>query len=375
MTVPWRSSWCFALLFSGRAFDILELGNDALLAVINDTAHNDLLNGIIPGNGGIDDIVHRAVAQGKAKVEAKFQGSSSTPEGSSSTPGGSPSTPGGSSSTSTPEPQSSVPPIIPIPQVTSTAVPASKLMGFSSQASPTPPPTTELGIAVSCRDYLFLFSSFTFTPAGAIGRQGPTLANLTAFPAYQAQSWTQNPAYLNMTTQGVQIFTIPTTGTYNLTIAGARGGQYQPGLGAGKGSSGSIVGAGGGAGGTNGNGGLGGPSGFCAVPNACFVTTLGAGNGTFGLGGNGANGYEGSGGGGGGILVPAGEVGTQAVEAGKDTVTSMISKWPEPLIAIAAIAVLVEAGMPRGNGPVAPATCQPLIISIEHHSCLATMAR
>jgi hypothetical protein len=62
------------------------------------------------------------------------------------------------------------------------------------------------------------------------------LANLTAFPAYQAQSWTQNPAYLNMTTQGVQIFTIPTTGTYNLTIAGARGGQYQPGLGAGKGA-------------------------------------------------------------------------------------------------------------------------------------------
>ncbi|KAK9909363.1 hypothetical protein WJX75_001050 [Coccomyxa subellipsoidea] len=82
----------------------------------------------IPGNGGIDNIVHRAVAQGKAKIEAKFQGSSSTPGGSSSTP----------------EPQSSVPPIIPTSQVPSTAVSASTSMSLSSQAPSTPPPTTEL---------------------------------------------------------------------------------------------------------------------------------------------------------------------------------------------------------------------------------------
>lgn len=71
---------------------------------------------------------------------------------------------------------------------------------------------------------LFPFSSFTFTNAGATGRQGPTLAMLQADSGYQAQSWTQNTAYLNETVQGVQIFTIPQSATYSFTVAGAGGG-------------------------------------------------------------------------------------------------------------------------------------------------------
>lgn len=71
---------------------------------------------------------------------------------------------------------------------------------------------------------LFAFDSFTFTPAGVTGRQGPTLAQLTANSAYQAQSWTQNVAFLNETVQGVQLFTIPKSGTYTFIVAGAQGG-------------------------------------------------------------------------------------------------------------------------------------------------------
>jgi hypothetical protein len=71
---------------------------------------------------------------------------------------------------------------------------------------------------------LFIYSSFTFTNAGATGREGPTLAQLIADPGYQAQYWTQDPRYLNETVQGVQIFTIPLTGIYDFTVAGAQGG-------------------------------------------------------------------------------------------------------------------------------------------------------
>ena len=71
---------------------------------------------------------------------------------------------------------------------------------------------------------MFPFSSFNFTNAGATGREGPTLAKLVADPGYQAQNWTQDPRYLNETVQGVQIFTVPRTGIYDFTVAGAQGG-------------------------------------------------------------------------------------------------------------------------------------------------------
>jgi hypothetical protein len=84
---------------------------------------------------------------------------------------------------------------------------------------------------------LFAFTSFTFTNATAEGTLGPTLANLQS--AYSAQSWASDTSYLNLfnSTQGYQRWTVPATGTYTITAAGAQGGggrwsTYYGGLGA-----------------------------------------------------------------------------------------------------------------------------------------------
>jgi hypothetical protein len=70
---------------------------------------------------------------------------------------------------------------------------------------------------------LYPFTSFTFTTAGVQGQNGPTLSIVQS--AYSATSWTQNTAYLNMTTQGIQRWTVPATGIYTITAAGAAGGN------------------------------------------------------------------------------------------------------------------------------------------------------
>ena len=74
---------------------------------------------------------------------------------------------------------------------------------------------------------LYNFSTFTFTNAGATGRTGPTLSACRS--AYSGTAWTQNTTnnWLNMTTQGIQLWTVPATGSYNITCAGAAGGSAQ----------------------------------------------------------------------------------------------------------------------------------------------------
>ena len=68
---------------------------------------------------------------------------------------------------------------------------------------------------------LYAFTSATFTPGGATGRIGP---NIT-----QARTGVGNPSwastYLNMTTNGYQLWTVPTTGSYQIEVAGAIGGD------------------------------------------------------------------------------------------------------------------------------------------------------
>jgi len=66
-------------------------------------------------------------------------------------------------------------------------------------------------------------AQFTFTSAGVSGRNGPSLAQCQS--AYSATAWTQNTANLNMTTNGVQRWTVPATGVYAFSVAGARGGN------------------------------------------------------------------------------------------------------------------------------------------------------
>ena len=62
---------------------------------------------------------------------------------------------------------------------------------------------------------------FTFTNAGATGRTGPTIVQLTT--AY-SEAWTENPNYLNVTGTygGIQEWTVPRTGSYRIEAFGAK---------------------------------------------------------------------------------------------------------------------------------------------------------
>jgi alpha-tubulin suppressor-like RCC1 family protein len=74
---------------------------------------------------------------------------------------------------------------------------------------------------------LYSFTSFTFTPASATGRFGPTLSQCRT--AYASQSWVQNSLYFNMTTQGIQRWTVPRNATYEIDVYGAQGGALNGG--------------------------------------------------------------------------------------------------------------------------------------------------
>ena len=79
---------------------------------------------------------------------------------------------------------------------------------------------------------LYLFTSFTFTKASAIGRFGPTLSQCQT--SYSSESWTQNTNYLNMLIQGIQLWTVPKTASYRISAQGAMGsgsGAYSGGYG------------------------------------------------------------------------------------------------------------------------------------------------
>jgi sugar lactone lactonase YvrE len=65
---------------------------------------------------------------------------------------------------------------------------------------------------------LYGFTTFTFTNCGASGRNGPTLAQCRS--AYIGYPWIQNQSFFNVTTQGIQQWTVPITGTYKLLLVG-----------------------------------------------------------------------------------------------------------------------------------------------------------
>ena len=70
---------------------------------------------------------------------------------------------------------------------------------------------------------LYGFTAHTFTNAGATGRTGPIISQVRS--AYSTASWAQNNSYLSMTTQGIQEWTVPATGSYTIDVAGAGGGN------------------------------------------------------------------------------------------------------------------------------------------------------
>ncbi len=69
---------------------------------------------------------------------------------------------------------------------------------------------------------LYVFTSHTFTNAGATGRLGPTLTNVRS--AYTGVSWAQNISYLNTNNDnGIQLWTVPLSGNYTIRAKGAAG--------------------------------------------------------------------------------------------------------------------------------------------------------
>jgi hypothetical protein len=85
------------------------------------------------------------------------------------------------------------------------------------------PELTEIKKCVECP--LYEFTSHTFTTAGKFGPFGPTLVEVRT--AYSGVYWAQNNEFLNMTTQGIQLWKVPKSGTYKIRAKGAGGGgQY-----------------------------------------------------------------------------------------------------------------------------------------------------
>jgi hypothetical protein len=67
---------------------------------------------------------------------------------------------------------------------------------------------------------LFEFTSHTFTSCGSSGQSGPSLSTCRA-----TYSTVWDNTYLNMNTNGIQIFTIPKSGVYEIEVGGERGGN------------------------------------------------------------------------------------------------------------------------------------------------------
>jgi len=81
-------------------------------------------------------------------------------------------------------------------------------------------------------DSLYPFSSFTFTAAGLTGNTGPSLATLTSSYNTTTYPWLLNTTFFNMVTNGIQQWTVPSSGTYRFNMEGAtggiHGGSYNP---------------------------------------------------------------------------------------------------------------------------------------------------
>jgi hypothetical protein len=73
---------------------------------------------------------------------------------------------------------------------------------------------------------LYPFTTHTFTNAGKTGSEGPTITQLQgSYGTTGSTAWVgaTSPAYLAVVTQGIQEWTVPQDGTYEIKIAGAGG--------------------------------------------------------------------------------------------------------------------------------------------------------
>jgi hypothetical protein len=72
---------------------------------------------------------------------------------------------------------------------------------------------------------LYNFTAATFTNGGQTGRFGPSLIQArTGLSGLEVNEWKDNTEFFN-TTNGIQLWTVPTNGTYRIEAWGARGGN------------------------------------------------------------------------------------------------------------------------------------------------------
>jgi hypothetical protein len=67
------------------------------------------------------------------------------------------------------------------------------------------------------------FTSFTFTSGAISGRTGPSLSQLLSSYDTTTYPWLLDTDEFDMLTNGIQLWTVPTTGTYRITAKGAQG--------------------------------------------------------------------------------------------------------------------------------------------------------
>jgi hypothetical protein len=72
---------------------------------------------------------------------------------------------------------------------------------------------------------LYAFSTFTFTNANTSGRTGPNLSTFLANYNTVTNPWLSNTSYFTAS-NGIQTWTVPTTGTYTIVAKGAQGAPY-----------------------------------------------------------------------------------------------------------------------------------------------------
>ena len=72
---------------------------------------------------------------------------------------------------------------------------------------------------------LYAFTSATFAPGGQVGHLGPSLAQaVSGLTGTGVDTWKNNTLYFN-TSSGIQLWTVPKTGTYRMEVWGAQGGN------------------------------------------------------------------------------------------------------------------------------------------------------
>lgn len=80
------------------------------------------------------------------------------------------------------------------------------------------------GFAAGSAPGLYPFTTFTFTNASATGSTGPSLSNCLSAYGTSTYPWLTNTAFFNMVTTGIQLWTVPKSGSFSIECVGARGG-------------------------------------------------------------------------------------------------------------------------------------------------------